>query len=364
MRSGRRSAAELELRFRPRRRDRRRCWARQRRVHRDRIRACHRDFTGFGEVGRQRRSRRRTARWTKRAGIWWSVPVGVLPGRSAAAAPGVGQGGSFRTLSLSRHARTNADVVRLFRDVEIAVTARRRGDVARGHRRRRQREQESAGHEVEERPTTLRQERRDLRRPRGEHARPARRRRKPRRARGADGRRAPGLRDADRRGRRVHRKVSVVGVGFDIACGNAAIRTDLSLRDTPGLPFRCRRSPTRSRISSRSASAGRTRRTTRRSTTRCSRRRVGGAAGTPGGAAREGARSAGHRRQRQPLRRRVRGRAGTRSGWACTSAAAGSATPSRPASCRSRRAQSGGSASPSARCCWTSTRRSATTTGR
>ena len=30
-------------------------------------------------------------------------------------------------------------------------------------------------------------------------------------------------------------KVSVVGVGFDIACGNAAIRTDLTLRGTPGL---------------------------------------------------------------------------------------------------------------------------------
>ena len=30
-------------------------------------------------------------------------------------------------------------------------------------------------------------------------------------------------------------QVSVVGVGFDIACGNAAIRTDLSLHGTPGL---------------------------------------------------------------------------------------------------------------------------------
>jgi tRNA-splicing ligase RtcB (3'-phosphate/5'-hydroxy nucleic acid ligase) len=30
-------------------------------------------------------------------------------------------------------------------------------------------------------------------------------------------------------------KVSVVGVGFDIACGNAAIRTDLTLQGTPGL---------------------------------------------------------------------------------------------------------------------------------
>src|SRR5947207_7934821 len=29
-------------------------------------------------------------------------------------------------------------------------------------------------------------------------------------------------------------QVSVVGVGFDIACGNAAIRTDLALRDING----------------------------------------------------------------------------------------------------------------------------------
>jgi tRNA-splicing ligase RtcB len=33
-------------------------------------------------------------------------------------------------------------------------------------------------------------------------------------------------------------QVSVVGVGFDIACGNAAIRTNLSLHGTPGLPDR------------------------------------------------------------------------------------------------------------------------------
>src|SRR5437763_10379031 len=29
-------------------------------------------------------------------------------------------------------------------------------------------------------------------------------------------------------------RVSVVGVGFDIACGNTAIRTDLTLRDLDG----------------------------------------------------------------------------------------------------------------------------------
>lgn len=33
-------------------------------------------------------------------------------------------------------------------------------------------------------------------------------------------------------------QVSVVGVGFDIACGNAAIRTDLSLHGTPDLTER------------------------------------------------------------------------------------------------------------------------------
>ena len=32
-----------------------------------------------------------------------------------------------------------------------------------------------------------------------------------------------------------HEQVSVVGVGFDIACGNAAIRTNLTLHGTPGL---------------------------------------------------------------------------------------------------------------------------------
>ena len=32
-------------------------------------------------------------------------------------------------------------------------------------------------------------------------------------------------------------EVSVVGVGFDIACGNAAIRTDLLLDDCAGNPF-------------------------------------------------------------------------------------------------------------------------------
>ena len=48
-----------------------------------------------------------------------------------------------------------------------------------------------------------------------------------------------------------HNQVSVVGVGFDIACGNAAIRTDLTLdalgRDPDKVRRGCSaRSPTRS----------------------------------------------------------------------------------------------------------------------
>jgi tRNA-splicing ligase RtcB len=39
-------------------------------------------------------------------------------------------------------------------------------------------------------------------------------------------------------------QVSVVGVGFDIACGNAAIRTDMSLADLGGDPARVRRALT------------------------------------------------------------------------------------------------------------------------
>ena len=45
-------------------------------------------------------------------------------------------------------------------------------------------------------------------------------------------------------------QVSVVGVGFDIACGNAAIRTDLSLHGTPGLAARLARLATSSSCAS------------------------------------------------------------------------------------------------------------------
>jgi hypothetical protein len=40
-----------------------------------------------------------------------------------------GQGGTFRTLSLSQHARANAEIVQLFRDVTIDINQHGRDDV-------------------------------------------------------------------------------------------------------------------------------------------------------------------------------------------------------------------------------------------
>ena len=86
-------------------------------------------------------------------------------------------------------------------------------------------------------------------------------------------------------------QVSVVGVGFDIACGNAAIRTDLTSPARRPRRARCRRSPTRSRTACRSASAGRTARTMRRWIIRCSRRVLGRRAGQRATALRDKARA-------------------------------------------------------------------------
>ena len=158
-------------------------------------------------------------------------------------------------------------------------------------------------------------------------------------------------------------QVSVVGVGFDIACGNAAIRTNLHARRHSG-PARAaagarRRDPGR-RVVRRRPQEPRRRCAGR--TTRCSTSERGmRCPGTHGRAARaRRARSSAPSAAAittstcSPTRR-------VASGSACTSAAAGSATPSRPASSRCRRTRSGASACPSARCCSGSTRRSART---
>ena len=162
-------------------------------------------------------------------------------------------------------------------------------------------------------------------------------------------------------------QVSVVGVGFDIACGNAAIRTDLTPRRHAG----SRRSAAGDRrrdpaMRSRSASAARTSPTTRRWIMRCSRARRGTPCprNTARGAAQQGARAARHGRQRQSLRRRLRRRSGRDLGR----------RPFRQPRVRAHgrvrvpRALagrcSGARARPSARCCCRSTSRSGTTTGR
>ena len=148
-------------------------------------------------------------------------------------------------------------------------------------------------------------------------------------------------------------QVSVVGVGFDIACGNAAIRTDLSLHGTPGLagrPARARRrDPGHHLVRHRPQEpigrrAGRSsavrvgvvgRRAAARARTICATRR-----------ARSSARSAA-----AITTSTCSSTKRTRSGSACTSAAAGSGTRSRPGSSRSRRGRSGARACPNARRC-------------
>ena len=111
-------------------------------------------------------------------------------------------------------------------------------------------------------------------------------------------------------------QVSVVGVGFDIACGNAAIRTDLSLARLRR--HRRRDRPTLNELADEIAATvsfgiGRKNQRRRRAG-RPSALRRRGLGRDPGeasrGAAREGARPARHRRERQPLRRRLRRRGG------------------------------------------------------
>ena len=162
-------------------------------------------------------------------------------------------------------------------------------------------------------------------------------------------------------------QVSVVGVGFDIACGNAAIRTDLTLHGTPDLADRLPEIADeiqRRRVVRRRAEEP-VRRCAGRSS-RCSRARRG----TPcprtqaRRAARQGAGAARHGRQRQSLCRRVRRRGRRDLGR----------RPLRQPRLRSHgrvrlpRAlagrRSGARACPSARCCCRSISRSARTTGR
>ncbi len=86
-------------------------------------------FTGFGEIGVAAEAVATRAVQEARRYLVADVPVGVCLADQLLPVLALAAGGSFRTLSLSRHARTNADVIRLFREVEISVTEHARDNV-------------------------------------------------------------------------------------------------------------------------------------------------------------------------------------------------------------------------------------------
>jgi RNA 3'-terminal phosphate cyclase (ATP) len=86
-------------------------------------------FTGFGELGVTAEAVASRAVHEARRYLAGNVPVGICLADQLLPVLALGAGGSFRTLSLSRHGRTNADVIRLFRDVAITVTEHARDNV-------------------------------------------------------------------------------------------------------------------------------------------------------------------------------------------------------------------------------------------
>jgi RNA 3'-terminal phosphate cyclase (ATP) len=86
--------------------------------------------TGFGEIGTAAEAVADRAVREARRYLSAGVPVGCHLADQLLPVLALGGGGSFRTLALSRHAQTNADVVRQFVKVEIVVTPETR-DVVR-----------------------------------------------------------------------------------------------------------------------------------------------------------------------------------------------------------------------------------------
>ncbi len=83
--------------------------------------------TGFGEMGTPAEAVAERPAKDALKYLATNVPVGVHLADQLLPILSLGQGGSFRTLALSRHAQTNADVVREFLDVTIRVTDEGRG---------------------------------------------------------------------------------------------------------------------------------------------------------------------------------------------------------------------------------------------
>jgi RNA 3'-terminal phosphate cyclase (ATP) len=86
--------------------------------------------TGFGEVGTPAEAVAERPAKEARHYVATGVPVGHHLADQLLPVLALGEGGSFTTLPLSRHALTNADVVRQFIDVRIDVTDEKR-DVTR-----------------------------------------------------------------------------------------------------------------------------------------------------------------------------------------------------------------------------------------
>ena len=87
-------------------------------------------FTGFGEVGTAAEAVADIAAKQARRYLAAGVPVGVYLADQLLPVLAAGAGGSFRTLALSQHSLTNADVVKQFLDVTITAAVEGR-DVVR-----------------------------------------------------------------------------------------------------------------------------------------------------------------------------------------------------------------------------------------
>lgn len=81
-------------------------------------------FTGFGEQGRSWQKVVSDAVRQTRQYLAAAVPVGTYLADQLMLLMAVGEGGSFRTLELSMHARTNVKVIKSFLELDIKVTAK------------------------------------------------------------------------------------------------------------------------------------------------------------------------------------------------------------------------------------------------
>jgi RNA 3'-terminal phosphate cyclase (ATP) len=86
-------------------------------------------LTGFGEAGVTAEAVAAGAAQEARRYLAANAPVGICLADQLLPVLALGHGGTFRTLSMSQHARTNAEIVQLFRDVKIEIIEHGRDDV-------------------------------------------------------------------------------------------------------------------------------------------------------------------------------------------------------------------------------------------